>query len=278
MGILSIQSAVAAGHVGNSAAVFPLQRMGFEVWRVDTVHFSNHPAHGRHRGRVATSDDIGALLQGLEELGLWPRCEGVITGYLGAAETGPVVARALARIRAARPDVLHLCDPVIGDQGRRYVADGLIDYYRTDGLPAADIATPNAFEATCLTGIDASTVSGALAAAHALRRMGPRIVVVTGVLEGDAVQTVAADAGGAWRIATPHLAVAGYGAGDLFAALLLGHLLRRASLADAAARAVSSTHTVLAAAATQGALDLPLIDAQDTILDPPKLYPAEQLD
>jgi pyridoxine kinase len=108
--------------------------------------------------------------------------------------------------------------------------------------------------------------------------MGPRIVVVTGVLEGDAVQTVAADAGGAWRIATPHLAVAGYGAGDLFAALLLGHLLRRASLADAAARAVSSTHTVLAAAATQGALDLPLIDAQDTILDPPKLYPAEQLD
>jgi pyridoxine kinase len=89
MGILSIQSAVAAGHVGNSAAVFPLQRMGFEVWRVDTVHFSNHPAHGRHRGRVATSDDIGALLQGLEDLGLWPRCEGVITGYLGAAETGP---------------------------------------------------------------------------------------------------------------------------------------------------------------------------------------------
>jgi len=277
MGILSIQSAVAAGHVGNSAAVFPLQRMGFEVWRVDTVHFSNHPAHGRHRGRVAASDDIGALLQGLEDLGLWPRCEGVITGYLGAAETGPVVARTLARIRAARPDVLHLCDPVIGDQGRRYVADGLIDYYRTDGLPAANIATPNAFEATCLTGIDASTVSGALAAAQALRRMGPRVAVVTGVVEGGGAHTIAADDGGAWRIATPHLAVAGYGAGDLFAALLLGHLLRRASLADAAARAVSATHAVLTAAAHRGALDLPLIATQDAILDPPTFYPAEPI-
>jgi pyridoxine kinase len=278
MSILSIQSAVAAGHVGNSAAVFPLQRMGFEVWRVDTVHFSNHPAHGRHRGRAAASDDVAALLEGLEDLGLWPDCEAVITGYLGAVETGPVVARAVSRIRAARPDMLHLCDPVIGDQGRRYVPDGLIDYYRTDGLPAADIATPNAFEATWLTGIDASTVAGALAAAQALRRIGPRIAVITGVVEGGAAQTVAVDASGAWRIASPHLAVAGNGAGDLFAALLLGHLLRGASLADAAARAVSATHAVLAAAARQGALDLPLIAAQDAILDPPRLYPAEQID
>jgi pyridoxine kinase len=106
MGILSIQSSVAAGHVGNSAAVFPLQRLGFDVWRIDTVVFSNHPAHGRHTGRIVPSGDVAALLQGLDGLGLWPRCEAVISGYLGAAATGPVVASAVACIRAARPDAL----------------------------------------------------------------------------------------------------------------------------------------------------------------------------
>ena len=119
MAILSIQSSVAAGHVGNSAAVFPLQRLGFEVWRVDTVVFSNRPAHGRHTGRVVPGGEVAALLDGLEALGVWPRCEATISGYLGAPETGAVVAGAVARIRAARPDALYLCDPVIGDRGRR---------------------------------------------------------------------------------------------------------------------------------------------------------------
>jgi pyridoxine kinase len=275
MGILSIQSSVSAGHVGNNAAVFPLQRLGFEVWRVDTVIFSNHPAHGRHQGRVVASGEVAALLSGIEALGLWPHCDAVLSGYLGTADTGPVVTDAVTRIRAAHKDTLYLCDPVIGDQGKRYVAEGLVDFYRTQGVPAADLVTPNAFEAQCLTGIETATAESALAAARALRAMGPRIAVITGVLEGDDVVTVAANKTGAWRVITPRLPIPGYGAGDLFAALLLGHLLRKAALPDALSRAVSAVQAVLAADASESALDLPLIAAQDALLAPPRLYPAE---
>ena len=275
MGILSIQSSVSAGHVGNNAAVFPLQRLGFEVWRVDTVIFSNHPAHGRHQGRVVASGEVAALLSGIEALGLWPHCDAVLSGYLGTADTGPVVTDAVTRIRAAHKDALYLCDPVIGDQGKRYVAEGLVDFYRTQGVPAADLVTPNAFEAQCLTGIETATAESALAAARALRAMGPRIAVVTGVFEGNDVVTVAANKTGAWRVTTPRLPIPGYGAGDLFAALLLGHLLRKAALPDALSRAVSAVQAVLAADASESALDLPLIAAQDALLAPPRLYPAE---
>ncbi len=277
MGILSVQSSVAAGHVGNSAAVFPLQRLGFDVWRVDTVVFSNHPAHGRHTGRIVAHADVEALLSGLEALGLWPRCEAVISGYLGEVETGPVVADAVGRIRAVRKDVLYLCDPVIGDQGRRYVEEGILDFYRDRGIPAADIVTPNAFEARCLTGIETATAEGALAAARALRAMGPRVAVVTGVFDGGAAMTIAVDPAGAWRVSTPQLPIPGYGAGDLFAALLLGQLLRKAALPDALARAVSAVQGVLAADTSGRALDLPLIAAQDRLINPPRLYPAEPI-
>jgi pyridoxine kinase len=277
MGILSIQSSVAAGHVGNSAAVFPLQRLGFDVWRVDTVVFSNHPAHGRHTGRIVPSGDVAALLQGLDGLGLWPRCEAVISGYLGAAATGPVVAGAVARIRAARPGALYLCDPVIGDRGRAYVEDGVVDFYRHRGVAMADIVTPNAYEASCLTGIDASTSMGALAAARALCGIGPRIAVVTGVAEHDAMHTLAADGGSAWRVTTPKLPAAGFGAGDLFAALLLAHLLRRSPLPEALSRAVSATHAMLALAA-KDAPDLPLVAGQNALCDPPIVYSAEPVE
>ena len=277
MGILSVQSAVAAGHVGNSAAVFALERLGFDVWRVDTVAFSNHPAHGRHTGRVVPSGDVAALLEGLEDLGLWPRCEGVISGYLGAGATGAVVANAVARIRSARPDMIYLCDPVIGDRGARYVGDGVLDFYRTQGIPAADIVTPNAFEAACLTDIAVSTVGDALAAARDLLKKGPRIAVITGIADRGAVHTLAVDGSGAWRVAAPQLAAAGFGAGDLFAALLMAHLLRRAPLPDALSRAASATHAVLALAA-EGVLDLPLVVGQDALRDPPIVYPAEPVE
>jgi pyridoxine kinase len=277
MGILSIQSSVAAGHVGNSAAVFPLQRLGFEVWRVDTVVFSNHPAHGRHKGRVVPSGEVETLLAGLEDLGLWPHCDAAIMGYLGTAATGRVVMDAVARIRSVRNDLLYLCDPVIGDQGRRYVDEGIVDFYRGYGIPAADLVTPNAFEAHCLTGIVAATVEGALAAGRALRAMGPRIAVVTGVFEDGVAATVAVDEFGAWRVAAPRLPVPGYGAGDLFAALLLGHLLRKAALPEALSRAVSAVHAVLAAGVIGAGLDLPLIASQGALLNPPQLYPAEPI-
>jgi pyridoxine kinase len=278
MGILSIQSSVAAGHVGNAAAVFPLQRLGFDVWRVDTVVFSNHPAHGRHTGRIVDADEVATLLAGLADLGLWDQCEAVMSGYLGSAETGPVIAAAVGQIRTTRPDMLYLCDPVIGDDGKVYVGEGIVDFYRNTGIPLADIVTPNAFEAAHLTGIATGTPAGALAAARALRAAGPRIAVVTGMRLGDRSHTVAVSDDGAWSVTVPWIERPSHGAGDLFAALLLGRLLQGAALPDALSRAVSSVHAVLDRASSSLERDIPLIAAQDALLDPPTRFPAKALD
>jgi pyridoxine kinase len=278
MGILSIQSSVAAGHVGNAAAVFPLQRLGFDVWRVDTVVFSNHPAHGRHKGRIVGAGEVETLLDGLADLGLWDQCEAVMSGYLGSAETGAVIAETVARIRAARPDMLYLCDPVIGDDGKVYVGEGIVDFYRNAGIPTADIVTPNAFEAAHLTGIATTTSEGALAAARALRAAGPRTAVVTGVRTGDRSQTLAVSDSGALSVTVPWVERPSHGAGDLFAALLLGRLLQGAPLPDALSLAVSSVHAVLDRPPPGPERDIPLIAAQDVLLEPPTLFPAEALD
>lgn len=277
MAILSIQSSVSAGHVGNRAAVLPLQRLGYDVWPVDTVVFSNHPAHGQHSGRQVESAEVSALLDGLRNLGLWDRCEGVLSGYLGRAETGPVVVDAVRQIRAARQDLLFLCDPVFGDNGMLYVCADVVDFYRNVGIAAADIVTPNVFEAAHLTGIDTATVEGAHAAAATLLRMGPRIAVVTGVPIRSGIATVAASADGAWHIETPVFAGPSHGAGDLFAALLLGHLLKGLLLADALSKAVSAVYGLLAFTPARPTIDLPLVEGQDLLLAPPEIFNPQRL-
>lgn len=273
MSVLSIQSSVAAGHVGNSAAAFALQRLGIPVWRIDTVVFSNHPAYGDHTGRVVPTADLSALLDGLAARNLWPHCRGILSGYLGDAGTGPLVAATVDAIRHKSPQALYLCDPVIGDAGDIYVGDAVVDFYRSTGMAAADIVTPNAFEAAHLTGVRTDTVAGAVSAARALRRDPSQIVVVTGIETAEATHTIALEGGSAWQTSTPTVDGPSYGAGDLFAALLLGHLLGGADLRDSLARAVSAVHGVLTG--PRGALDkdISLVTEQTYLIDPPQLFP-----
>lgn len=277
MGILSIQSAVAAGHVGNSAACFVLQRLGFEVWRIDTVAYSNHPAHGGHRGRIVPAGEIAALLGGLDALGVLGGCQAVLSGFLGSAAAGAVVLDAVGRIRARRDDALYLCDPVFGDSGTLYADPEIVDFFHKSGIPNADIVTPNAFEAGHLTGIATDTLAGALAAARALRAAGPRICVVTGIVENGRSQSVAVSAEGAWRVEIPLVDRPAHGAGDIFAALLLGHLLNDAALPDALSRAASSVHALLCRDPSPDAVDLPLVAAQSVLRNPPERLPAEPI-
>ena len=152
-GILSIQSAVAYGHVGNSAAVFPLQRLGFEVWPVNTVLFSNHTGYGAWRGRVVALDWVEEIIEGIAERGAIPRTRAVLSGYLGDPSLGEAVLRTVARVRAERPDMLYACDPVMGDEGRGFfVRPGIPEFFRDHAVPAADIVTPNQFELAWLAG------------------------------------------------------------------------------------------------------------------------------
>src|SRR5882724_3261195 len=153
MNLLSIQSHVAYGHVGNSAAVFPLQRLGVEVWPVHTVQFANHAGYGPPRGAVFDGAMIREVVQGIEERGMLGSCDGVISGYMGSAEIGEAILDAVARVKRANPSALYGCDPVIGDVGRgMYVAPEVAEFIKARALPAADVVTPNQFELGYLAG------------------------------------------------------------------------------------------------------------------------------
>ena len=275
MNILSVQSAVSYGHVGNSAAVFALQRLGHEVWRIDTVRFSNHPGHGGFRGTAASAGELADLIDGLSERGWLARADAILTGYLGAADQGSVVAAAAARVKAANPRALWALDPVIGDKGRVFVKPGVPEFLRA-AASDADILTPNAFELAYLTGRRCDTPAQAAAAAQALRGGGPdRIVVVTGLAFADNdLTTLAVGASGAWQVTTPLIAHPANGAGDLFAALFLGRYLMRRDLADALDRATSSVHAVIVRSAAAGARELALIAAQDELVEPRRRFGA----
>jgi pyridoxine kinase len=278
MNILSLQSAVAYGHVGNSIAVFALQRLGHEVWPVDTVRFSNHPGHGGFRGTVTNPAELSDLVEGLAERGWLAGADAVLSGYLGAASQGPVIAAAAARVKAANPKALWALDPVIGDHGRVFVKDGIPQFLRDTAVPQADILTPNVFELGFLAGMPCRTLDDARAAARTLRGSAPgRIVVATGLpgLLPKTLTTLAVGPAGAWTVTTSAIEHPANGAGDLFAALFLGRYLLTRDVASALSLATSSVHAIVARSAAAGARELQVISAQDELAAPRLVFEAE---
>jgi pyridoxine kinase len=282
MNVLSIQSDVAFGHVGNAAALLPLNSLGHEVWPIDTVRFSNHPGHGGFRGEVASPESVAALIEGIAALGLFGRTDAVLSGYLGTAETGAVVANAVAAVKRANSAARYLLDPVMGDAGRLFVKPEIPGVLRNRLLPLADIVTPNLFELARLAdtdGAEPTSHAGVRDAARALCRHGPGLVVITGVTgtdtPDDAIDTLAIEATHAWLVRTPRLARRFDGAGDCFAALLLGQLLNGLPAPRAVARAVSSLQPILEA--TGDARDLALVAARAAITKPPRVFKAQRL-
>src|SRR5215204_2626740 len=200
MNILSIQSHVAYGHVGNASAVFPMQRLGVEVWPIHTVQFSNHTGYGAWKGRVFDAPAIEDLVDGIAERGVLPRCDGVLSGYMGSADIGTAILSAVERVRAANPKALYCCDPVIGDVGRGvFVRPGIPEFMREHAVPSADIVTPNQFELDVLSGMETRTLASITQAVSAVQRLGPKVVLVTSVdaqeTPADAVDLVAGEGG-----------------------------------------------------------------------------------
>jgi len=178
--LLSIQSHVAYGHVGNASAVFPLQRMGIEVWPIHTVQFSNHTGYGAWRGRVFDGAAIDEIMEGIAERGVLSRCDGVLSGYMGSADIGHAIVGAVARVREANPAALYACDPVIGDVGRGiFVRPGIPEFMRDVALPVADIITPNHFELEYLAEMEVKTLAEVREATKRLHDRGPRVILVT---------------------------------------------------------------------------------------------------
>ena len=279
--VLSIQSQVAYGHVGNSAATLPLQRLGFDVIPINTVQLAHHPGHGSWRGYKVEPERIAQILEGVRQRGALGRCGAIISGYLGDAAIGPIVLDAVAALRAARPGALYLCDPVIGDDGPGvFVSPGIPELMRDVLVPAADIVTPNRFELAFLASQPVSTLAEARRAAAALRGRGPRLVVATGLsLVDDPGLTILVDsAEGAWLITTPRLPIAPGGTGDAFSALFLGHHLRTADTRLALERAVSAMFELVERTHARGADELRLVAAQDAFDPPTPRFRAQRLD
>lgn len=277
--VLSVQSRVSYGHVGNAAAVFALQRLGCEAWALDTVAFSNHTGHGRWRGSLVPPQQVAELFDGIAEVGVLPQCDAVLSGYLGAAETGPVLLDIVGRVKAANPRALFCCDPVIGDVDTgSYVRPGIAEFFRDRALALTDIVTPNRFELEFLTGEAVSGIAEAAAAARELRRRGPATVLLTSLETGaDRIAMLAVGDDGAWVVETPRLPVMLNGCGDVTAALFLARRLRGESLAEALAATAAAMFALIEATAARGRAELALVELQDELVSPTRKFPPQRL-
>jgi len=280
--IMSIQSSVAYGHVGNSAATFPLMRMGVEVWPVLTVHFSNHTGYGQWRGPLLSAADVTDVVTGIDERGVLSRCDAVLSGYQGAEDVGLAVLDAVALARSRNPDLVYCCDPVMGDVGRGFfVRPGIPELMRDRVVPAAQIITPNQFELEFLMGRSTTTVAEVLAAADAARGRGPETVLVTSVVHEaarpDTLDMVAVSGEGAWSVTTPLLPQTFTGAGDLTAATFLASLLRSGEVPAALAATAEVVYGVLKATVDSGQPELQLVAAQEEIVHPSRRFEVTRL-
>lgn len=288
MNILSISSSVVCGHVGNAAAVFPLQLLGAEVWPISTVRFSNHPGHGAFTGAVTEPAEVRALIDGIAAHGALGACDAVLSGYLGTAGAGAAALHAVALARTARPAALYCCDPVLGDEGPGvYVRAEVADFLRAQAVPAADIVTPNRFELEQLTGAGTATLAPTLAAAKVqaqglaarLRPGGPQTVLLTSLrteaTPADATDLLATEAGRCFLLRLPLLPIAVNGAGDALAALFLFHRLALGEAGAALAAAGAALHGVLRHTLAQGGRELALVAARQEIVAPSQWFPVE---
>ncbi|MCK8610881.1 pyridoxal kinase PdxY [Agromyces sp. C10] len=282
MKVLSIQSAVAYGHVGNSAAVFPLQRIGVEVMPVYTVNFSNHTGYGAWRGPLISPDDVREVINGIEDRGAFPEIDVILSGYQGSEGIADVILDAVARIKAANPDAVYSCDPVMGNaKSGCFVAPAIPVLLRDRVVPAADLITPNQFELGYLTETEPDSLESTLASVDLARASGPRTVLVTSVERPDrepgTIEMLAVDDRGAWIVRTPLLPMKANGSGDVTAALFTAHYRRTGDAADALARTASSVFDLLANTHESGERELQLVESQEAYANPRMQFEVRQV-
>ena len=287
MRFLSIQSHVAYGHVGNSAAVFPLQRLGHEVWPVLTVNFSNHTGYGAWGGPLIPADDVRSVVSGIEDRGVLGTADGVLSGYLGGEEIVDVVIDAVARVKKANPRATYTCDPVMGNATSGcFVAESIPPLIREKVLPHADIITPNQFELGYMTHTEPDSLESTLASVDRARELGPRTVLVTSVLRpereaqpdgGETIEMLAVDDEGAWIVATPRLPIKANGSGDVTSALFTAHYRESGSAATALERTAASVFELLQVTLDSGERELRLVQAQEAFVAPGRSFEATQV-
>lgn len=271
--ILSIQSHVAYGHVGNSASVFPMQRLGVEVWPVHTVNFSNHTGYGAWRGPLMDPADVADVITGIGEREAFAEVDAVLSGYQGGEGIGATILEAVAAVKAANPEAIYACDPVMGNaKSGCFVHESIPVLLREQVVPQADLITPNQFELGFLTGTEPETLEETLASVDAARAMGPSTILVTSVLRPDrpegTIEMLACHEDEAWIVRTPHLPLKANGSGDVTAALFTSHWLRSRDLQQALGATVSAVFDLLQLTLDSGRRELQLVQAQAAYAHP----------
>lgn len=262
--VLSIQSEVVYGHVGQGAARFALQMLGFDVLALPTVLLSNHPGHGSMTGETVPTDKLRTLMRGLAARGLFRDTIAVLSGYLGEPAHAHFVAEAVEAVRRENPETTYLCDPVFGDEDGAYAKPGIAEAMARDLIPIADIVTPNRFELVSLTARQITDPATGIAAAKALGR--PETVVTSIPMGREQIGAVAVRSGKAWGAGGPRLLDVPNGTGDLLSALYLGWRLRGLGPAEALGRSTGVVHALASAASAQNLKELPLIAEQKELL------------
>lgn len=280
--VLSIQSWVAYGHVGNASAVFPMQRLGVEVWAINTVMFSNHTGYGKWRGPVFPADQVREVFEGIADRGVLGQCDGVVSGYMGDAAIGEAILDAAARVKAANPAALYCCDPVIGDVGRGvFVRPGIPEFMRDRAVPVADIVTPNQFELEYLSGMTVKTLADACKAADAVHKLGPKTILLTSLhhdgLAADKIAMMVSHQGKRFAVETPMLKVSVNGAGDAIAALFFVHFGRTRDPKLALENATASIYGLLKRTEEAGTREIQTVAAQQEFVEPTWRFTAVEL-
>ena len=233
MTVLSIQSSVIFGYVGNNIARPVLQTLGYDVWCVDTVNFSNHPGYGSFTGSVKEAHKIQEEINGLANLDILGDCDAILSGYLVEVETAKTVSRTIELIKEQNETAIYLLDPVIGDDGQIYVKNGLIEAFKNELLPKADVILPNQSELGWLSGLKINDVSSLKTASKYLIKCGAKTVVVTGIPEIETLTNYVVTSDAFWAISTPKLNSKFSGTGDLFSSLFTGAFLQTKDLYNA---------------------------------------------
>lgn len=279
--VISIQSAVAYGFVGNSVASFALRRARIEVWPILTVNFSNHTGYPTTRGLVIPAAEVREIIRGVDERCAFATTDAILTGYQGSLEMGEVLADAVDLARSRNPKAIYCCDPVMGDVEGFYTAEGIPEQVRDLLVPRASILTPNLFELEFLAGTRITTMDQVLAAMAEVRARGPEIVLTTSVnLPGaadDTISMVAQDSKGSWLVQTPMIPQVFTGSGDLTSAAFCAAHLEGLGLADALAKTAGVSYSILKATHDLGLAELAMVQAQDDLVSPTHVFQVRPL-
>ncbi|MDR7342338.1 pyridoxine kinase [Pantoea alhagi] len=283
--ILAIQSHVVFGHAGNSAAEFPMRRMGANVWPLNTVQFSNHTQYGHWTGTVMPASHLTDIVKGIADIDRLKTCDAVLSGYLGSAEQGEQILEIVRQVKQANPEAWYFCDPVMGHPEKGcIVAPGVAEFHCKASLPASDIIAPNLLELEMLSGSSVTNVEDAVTVSRQLIAQGPKIVLVKHLARAgrrsDRFEMLLVTAQEAWHISRPLIDFGvrqPVGVGDLTSGLLLVNLLKGETLKQSLEHITAAVYEVMLKTHEMGEYELQLVAAQDLIAKPQQHFAAEKL-